>query len=216
MQCRALLGRELIEPDAVIVTPIKSIYKKLISAYQSIDERTECFYRNALIDLPNLGASRQILFVVTPQGIQAQDLMYVLSNTHIIHIGFAGSISEEFDIGDVTECTVAFTENCNSYNLTPLSRHPNCVCGYSPCLLGDVADSHVRIAKKLGCHLVDMEVAYCAMAAAQNHLKLSALLLVTDCPPSRGFWQLDDVDRGKMNAGLQKTLDTVISICNEI
>ena len=201
-----LLGRSGFFFEQVIITPIESAYFSLLQKLSCYDEIKTSFFLNACFKV-NDNASG--ILICVPQGIGAQDIMYALFKSNVIFFGFCGSFNSLLQIGKVVEVDRAIDENGGQYLLAKTGKFPESICGYSPCLLGEIAKKYTAKARSLGCNVIDMETVYCAKAAIINSNEFIAWLLITDIPGEIELWNIDEDTRRLSNEGYNKALDVL-------
>ena len=194
-QFRSLLGREPLTPERVIITPLRSLYAQVtdILAVGAPLCMAKGFYQNAW------QRTTGGLVVRIPQGIQAQDILWVLPACTVLFIGFAGSPGGMLEVGSVVEAAETLNEEGRVYPLETTGVYPGIRCGCSPCLLGTRAEECCRRALVWDCRAVEMETAALAVAAKKNGQRMTAWLLITDAPGAVGFWEVDRLRRQSLN-----------------
>lgn len=214
VQFRSLLGREPFSLDQVIVTPLQSIYARLVDG-ASLSE-AKGFYQNARLRTFGKGTfdSGNGLIVCVPQGIQAQDILWVLPRCAVLFIGYAGSLSGVLEIGGIVEVVETLDEKGLVYPLETTKRYPGIRCGSSPCLLGVRAEECCQRGLAWGCCAVEMETAALAAAAEKNGQRLTAWLLITDAPGAVGFWEVDKPQRQAVNTAKRELVSAAVDWIN--
>jgi purine-nucleoside phosphorylase len=211
--CNTLLGRQDHDMAIILITPLVSVYENLHQILNCNEEINDCFYRNATFKLKY---DTQGMLVCVPQGIQAQDLMFALKPKKILFFGFAGSLKQNLTIGSILEVSQVVDETGNVIILEKTEKFNQVVCGFSPCLLGDVALEHYSIACNFDCHVIDMETVYCAKAAKKNGHEFSSWLLVTDIPGLINFWEIEDFERNLINKAFKIALSSIQEYCLDL
>lgn len=195
---RRLFGHELLRNN-VIVTPLDSIYKRILNKYKDDACEYTAMYSNCII-------KDKVHVIKVPQGIQAQDAIIVCEDRTILFIGYAGGL-DGVKIGDVVGVETAILPSGKRFKLKISTEMKNTICGYSPALLGNVAVEHQRNAKLLGCNIVDMEIAYCSSISDNN--RFSAIVLITDLPGVCNFWELDECANDNIKNGKERLINIV-------
>lgn len=173
---KTLLGYYDEAIDFCIITPITGIYTSLINSLKIIANYETGFYKNCIAET-KFG---KCAIIETPQGIQSQDAMHIFKNAKYIFLGFAGGINADFKVGEIIEANSAFDEFGNSYQLNPFLGFKTAAVGYSPALLGEIANQFQKRAEEFGCKIVDMETTYCAKVASKFGNRFSAFYVITD------------------------------------
>lgn len=210
---KTLLGHVVNDLKFVIITPISSAFKKL----KLILECTE-IYKNGFFDNTDFKTQNGIsgLLVLIPQGVSSQDIMYAFSDTHIIFFGYAGSLCKDIAIGTILEIETARLPDGQSISLEVFNSYNSVVCGYSPCLLGEIAFKYCEKAFVEKCHIVDMEICYCAYAAKVNHNKFTAMVVVSDIPNTINFWELCKYNKENFKQASNQALEYIATYINSI
>lgn len=210
---QTLLGRLTKDIQIVIITPITSAFNKFNAMLQPTELHKGAFFHNSIFQTKN-GVTGMIVRI--PQGICSQDVLYAFSGVQVIFYGYAGSLFEDIAIGSILEVENAIDPTGNVFPLESVSTFDTVTCGYSPCLLGDTASRHCEQARSAGCHVVDMEVVYCACAAKINLNHFTAFLVVSDIPYSINFWELDENTKAHFKQKSGATIDYIVSYVNSV
>lgn len=205
--CRSLLGYNSIESDNIIITPLRNIFENLRAFANMPELNDDGFYSNFSF---NTSSGTNVFVICVPQGMQAQDVMYVLNRKRILFLGYAGSLKIQNHIGDIVEAKKAFTNSDESIALSLSTRLKKIIVGYSPVLVGELAEEFHSIAKSQNCDAVDMETAYCAKAAIKNENTFSSVLLISDIIGKTEFWELDDNDTICFASGNKKLIELAL------
>lgn len=202
---KVLFSHELLM-DNVIVTPLDSIYKRIINKYKyDVCEYKAMYY--------NCNIKDKVHVIKVPQGIQAQDAILACDDKNILFVGYAGGF-DGVCIGAVVGVETAILPSGEHFELKSFRGMKGFVCGYSPALLGDVATEYQNNAKNMGCNIVDMEIAYCSSISKNN--RFSAITLITDLPGVYNFWELDDNMKDNLRKGKEKLLSIVFDYIDEL
>ncbi len=208
---QALLGRLTKDIQIVIITPIPSAVNKLNALLQSAEIHKDGFFYNSLFQTKN-GLTGMIVGI--PQGICSQDVLYAFSGVQVIFYGYAGSLYEDITIGSIYEVENTIDPLGNVLPLDTVGTFDTVTCGYSPCLLGVNASRHCEQARLAGCHVVDMEIVYCAHAAKINLNRFTAFLVVSDIPDSINFWELNENTKVHFKQKSEAAIDYIESYVN--
>lgn len=198
------------EVEIVIITPILSAFKKLIDRLGCSEVVDCCFFHNAHFETQN---GTKGIIIIIPQGIGAQDVMYALSDKDILFYGYAGSLTCKIPIGSIVEVNLAlFVSEYDSgrYEVNTIGKNSNVVCGYSPCLLGDLASKHCENSRQAGCQVIDMETVFCARAALINNNRFYSNLVISDIPSTINFWELSDDLRVYFKRQCAEAIDNIV------
>lgn len=180
-----MLGHLENNLDLVIMTPLKSTFEALITQLGVTKIYDKCFFRNGLINYKD----KKILIVMLPQGIASKDIVELFSDTNMLFFGLAGSLDLKYEIGEFFEVDKA-VYNSKIINLNVSNKFKKVKCGYSPCLLGELADEYCDKARKEKCNIVDMEIAVCAATARKKNNRFLAFVLISDIPHKVNFWEV--------------------------
>ena len=205
----ALFARVVSTVEFAIVTPLPSAYDSLRNQLRAGAEPLTGCYQNTLFSDRN-GAGG--LLVLVPQGKQAQDAIYAIPGRYVLFFGYAGGLTESVSPGTLLEVRVAKDEEGLSWPLACSNVFPQIDCGYSPCMLGELAKKHWANARLQGCTVVDMEIAACAQAAQRNDCRLTAWVMVTDIPERIEFWDLTPEHHRALSENLIAALSRVVSL----
>lgn len=190
--CETLLGCRAIGIEVVIITPIKSVFQRFEKNLNCATVNDKGFFNNVIFETAN---KRKGMLIRVPEGIAAQDVMYAFSNIDIFFFGYAGGLLEKEMFGTVVEVSTAIDVDGVMYPLKCSGLYKSAVCGYSPCLLGQLAQQYSRKMRRRKCEVVDMEVVYCTREALQNSNHITAYLLITDVPGKINFWELENEEK---------------------
>ena len=197
-----LFGIDLKNVKCVVVTPLTVVFEKVKNQLSGEIYEVSGIYKCFVIG--------KTLMVKCPQGIQAQDSVVVLENVHILFVGFAGGFDDAL-LGKIMCVGKAILPTGESVRLNLIEGLSDCTCGYSPALLGTVAKKHQKNAKELGCNIVDMEIAYCSMAATYNNVDFRAMVLITDLPGVIELWEKEKIDHLLIDKGVDQLCQRLIS-----
>lgn len=201
----AFLGRIIEDVSVVVLTPIHHLYVALFNSLHCGKESLEGFYCNACF---NKGEKKGLL-ICCPQGVAAQDVVFLFPNTRMIFVGYAGGMTNDILIGTPVEAEKAIYSSSEIYKLVCPGFFSKAIVSYSPCFLGKVADNSYSFAHNNGASVVDMETVHCARAAEDNNVRLTAFLLVTDIPNYTDVWQVGQFDKENIRKGFRLILNSL-------
>lgn len=221
---KVMLGFVPEDINLVVMTPLTGLFYKIQEMFQGWECYTTGFYPACMLEGRN---GKRILLIKAAQGIQGQDVCCLFTETVFLFIGYAGGISERVSLGKVYEVSCATKPDEREIGLgwgdTLTSRagkdmwskgFESVKVGYSPAMVGEITDKFYTAAKEAGCDAVDMEISYCAGTCRnfkyQNRFR--ALILITDIPGKRNFWDINVVERELIHAG-EKTLTEATREC---
>lgn len=202
---QVLLGHNVKDVDVVILVPLRSVYSLICHFLAEDILEYKGFYNNAIINI----AGKSVLVINIPQGIQAQDILTILSRKKILFFGYGGSLYKQYDVGKVFEVTIGVLPNGEKFYLNSTKAFPPVTGGYSPCMLGELAEYYCEISRNSQCHVVDMEIAYCASAAAQNKNIFTAWVMITDIPGEQNFWEISDNLQNEIKIGIDRVMNAI-------
>ena len=202
-----MLGHIPNNVSLVIITPLPSTFNKLSKRINIVEYYDSGFFENYMFKTTN---NKIGMLILSPQGIAAKDVIELFSDTTILFFGMAGCVNNKYKIGDLVQVKEAMDKYKNNTKLHTTEKYPKVNCGYSPCLVGKIAQEHCEIARKNNCDVVDMETTYCAQTAVEKNNKLTALLLISDIPDTINFWELSDVQKKELKSGREKAIDEII------
>lgn len=205
-----LLGCITTDIQVVIITPIKSVFQKFRENLNCISINDKGFFYNVTFET---ATKRKGMLIKVPEGISAQDVMYAFSNIDFFFFGYAGGLLEKKMFGTVVEVSSAIDIDGVIYSLECVGLYKSVVCGYSPCLLGQLAKQFSRKMRSQKCEVIDMEVVYCTSAALQNSNHITAYLLITDIPGEINFWELSNEEKKLLKI---KRDDAICKIANHV
>lgn len=84
------------------------------------------------------------------------------------------------------------------------------VCGYSPCMLGELAYKYCNCAQKNGGQIVDMETVYCARVALNNGCRFMSWVVISDIPGKINFWELSQNDEIKFKNAKNHVISDIV------
>lgn len=204
---KTLLGRLTADIQVAVITPITSAFNKLNIKLQISETHNNGFFHNSCFQTEN-GLIGMLINI--PQGISAQDVMYAFSDVDVIFYGYAGSLFKDIEIGSIVEVKKAINPDGIPFLLNVMGAYRNVICGYSPCLLGNMASHHCEKARLAGCQVVDMEIVYCANAAIQNMNHFTAQLVVSDIPGLINFWEVDEDIKAYFKQNCSAALNNIV------
>lgn len=191
--------------DLVIMTPLKSTFEALIIQLGVTKIYDKCFFKNGLINYKD----KKILIVMSPQGIASKDIVELFSDTNILFFGLAGSLDLKYEIGEFFEVDKA-VYNSKIIDLSVSNKLKKVRCGYSPCLIGELADEYCDKARKNKCNVVDMEIAVCAETAKKKNNRFLAFVLISDMPHKVNFWEVTKELQKKISKERKNAIKKII------
>ena len=236
---KLMLGFVTDQIDLIVATPLGFLFKQLYVHFPNAKRNTG-FYESYLITGIN---GKRVLLIKTAQGIQCQDIFWPFLDASILFVGYAGGISSRVRLGVVY--AVDFATHPSDYNKTIhlnrkrgkdkrgfvsmqqwyLYRESNkleCLCldkgikvGYSPAMIGEIADTFCNNARQSECDIVDMEISHCANVCLENRSNFEAIVLITDLPGNINFWELGINDQEVVSDGSMVLLSTVVEYIKE-
>lgn len=206
-----LVGQETSNIDIVVITPIGTAFRKMCEILGIKENENKSFFKTACFE-NNRGTKGMIVHI--PQGVGAQDIMYVFKGVDIIFYGYAGGLDESIPIGSIVEVDSAIGLDGEIIPVCQLGNYRRIKCGYSPCLLGRIATYYSEKARIKGCQVVDMETVYCAKAAIENNNRLKALLVISDIPGTMDFWNLNEETKFQFKKGKEEIIWNIILYLN--
>ena len=212
---KTMLGHVPCNIQCVAITPLKSTFYRLKERLDIKEGYLNCFFENYVFNVNN---KKKGMIILAPQGIAAKDIIELFDNTNILFFGLAGSINSKIKIGNMFEVEFAIDERGNDYKLNTTGIYKTVKCGYSPCLLGNIAKEYCDIAKKNECDIVDMETVYCAKTAIELNNKFVSLQLISDIPEIINFWELDEQKKNELKKyrrlAINKIIEEINYLCN--
>lgn len=210
--CNIMIGHSTNSIELVVMTPLKSTYKKIIKELNKNGEFYEkCFFENFVYET-KIG---KVMIVLSPQGLASNDIVELFNNTNFLFFGLAGSLNDIYRVGDFVEVKEAYYFDEKS-SLKLIADYRKVICGYSPCMIGEIADKYCRDAKDKSCDVVDMETSVCAKTAKKHNDNFTSLLLISDIPGKYDFWKLSDEMKNKLANCRKKTIKIIIKYINYI
>ncbi len=207
---KIMLGHFADDIELVIITPLKSTYRRLKERLDIKEIYENAFFENCIF---NIKKFKKGILILSPQGIASKDIVELFENKKIVFFGLAGSLNSELPIGSFVEVDTAIYQN-NSFELTTTKDFKKVKCGYSPCLLGEIAEEHCKNARNQNCNVVDMEVAVCTKTAIENNNQFLALLLISDIPGIISFWEVPEDMKIKFTEERRNAIDKIINYIN--
>jgi nucleoside phosphorylase len=208
---KTLLGRLSNDIHVVVITPIISAFNKLKEKLNASEVNESGFFSNTCFQTKN-GLTGMLVCI--PQGIGAQDVMHAFSNVNVLFYGYAGSLVDDIKIGSIVEIGTAIDTEMTIFPLRYNGTYDQVICGYSPCLLGDIANRHCEQARLAGCQVIDMETVYCAYAATKNSNRFTAHLVISDIPGTINFWELTADDKAYFKKKCASAIDNMVLLLN--
>ena len=209
---KTMLGHLALDIDFVLITPLKSTFYRLKDTLTIIEEYNKCFFENFVFRLNE--KNKNGLIVLSPQGVSAKDIIELFENSKILFFGLAGSLNENLKIGSFVEVQNAVDENNNDVTLSITGKFETVKCGYSPCLLGNIAKKHCDLARKKNCDVVDMETSYCATTAKEHNNKFTSFLLISDIPEVQNFWEVSVEEQAKLKQSRLIAIEQILQYIN--
>lgn len=208
-----MLGHIPNNVSLVIITPLPSTFNKLSKKIDITEYYDSGFFENYNFKTAN---NKIGMLILSPQGIAAKDVIELFSDTNILFFGMAGCLNSKYKIGDLVEVKEAIDKYKNNTILYTTEKYPKVNCGYSPCLVGKIAQKYCEIARENNCDVVDMETTYCAQTAIEKNNKLTTLLLISDIPEIINFWELSDAQKKELKVGREKAIGEIINHINAL
>ncbi len=207
-----MLGHSCCSISIVIVTPLKSTFRRLKEVLNIEKVYDGAFFENCIFKIDK--SNKQGIIILSPQGIAAQDIIELFSDTSILFFGLAGSLSANIKIGDFVEVKTVVDVEKNTASLTTTGTFRTVKCGYSPCMLGALAKKYCNFAKSVKCDVVDMETTYCAKTAIQRNNRFTSLLLISDIPEIINFWGISKQEQKKLKDCRIVAIDKIVNYIN--
>lgn len=205
---RVMLGHVPCNIKCVLITPLKSTFYKLKDTLNIEESFCNCFYENFYFKIEQL--NKRVMVILSPQGISAKDIIELFNNTNIMFFGLAGSLNSKIKIGTMVEVECVLDENNNRINLATTGNYETVECGYSPCLLGNIAKKYCDFYRNNKCDIVDMETLYCAKTAIEHNNIFISLQLISDIPEIINFWELDENKRNEFKKARTESIHIII------
>ena len=197
--------------ELVIITPLKSTFRKLKEQLEIGEVYRNVFFENCVFKIKK--NNKRGIIILSPQGIASKDIVELFENTKILFFGLAGSLNPQLEIGTFVEIDTAINGK-ERVKLITTGNFLTVKCGYSPCLIGKMAKKYCEIARKRNCDVVDMETEICAKTAKENNNQFIALLLVSDIPEIINFWEIPENIKIKFAEGRKIAIDKIIDYTN--
>ena len=211
---RIMLGHIPYNVSLVIITPLKSTFYKLKEVLNIEEIYVNAFFENCVFTIDNKNTKG--LIILSPQGISSKDIVELFENMDIIFFGLAGSLNTNINIGSFVEVKTASDEEIDNIKLDTTGELATVKCGYSPCLLGEIAKKYCDIAKYRNCDVVDMETVYCAKTAMEKNNRFISLLLISDIPNVINFWEVSEEEQKKLKQARELAIDKIVNYINII
>ena len=205
---KVMLGHLADNIEIVIITPLKSTFRKLKDRFKIEKIYEKAFFENCVFKIPN--NSKKGIIILSPQGIAAKDILELFENTKIIFFGLAGSLNPKLYIGSFVEVETVISEK-EEVKLSITGNFITVRCGYSPCLIGEIAKKHCDMLRKQKCDVVDMETVCCAKIAIKNNNQFIALLLISDIPEIINFWEVPEDMKIKLTESRRIAIDKIVN-----
>lgn len=203
-----MLGHLAKDITFVILTPLESSFNKLVERLYIEYTYNNVFFKNCVFKTEK--NNKKGLLILSPQGIASKDIIELFSNINILFFGLAGSLNKQLQIGSFVEVERAINERKENITLVTTGKYKKVKCGYSPCLLGNVAEEYCNLARVTKCDVVDMETSCCAETALENSNKFISLLLISDIPNVTNFWELSEIEQKKLKEARLNAIDKII------
>lgn len=207
---KVMLGHLANDVEVVIITPLKSTFRRLKERLGIEKIHDNAFFENGIFEIKK---EKKGIVILSPQGIASKDIVELFENTKILFFGLAGSLNPKLEIGNFVEVDTAIYEK-EKIELTTTMNYMTVRCGYSPCLIGEIAKKYCEKARKQNCNVVDMETAVCAKTAIELNNKFVALLLISDIPEIINFWEVPENMKIKLAEGRKSAIDKIINYIN--
>lgn len=208
---KIMLGHLAVDVELVIITPLKSTFRKLKEQLEIGEVYRNVFFENCVFKIKK--NNKRGIIILSPQGIASKDIVELFENTKILFFGLAGSLNPQLEIGTFVEIDTAINGK-ERVKLITTGNLLTVKCGYSPCLIGKMAKKYCEIARKRNCDVVDMETEICAKTAKENNNQFIALLLVSDIPEIINFWEIPENIKIKFAEGRKIAIDKIIDYTN--
>lgn len=208
---KVMLGHRTDNVELVIITPLKSTFRKLKEQLEIEKIYERAFFENCVFKITE--NNKKGIIILSPQGISAKDILELFENTKILFFGLAGSLNPRLEIGTFVEVATAINGK-EKIKLTTTGDFMPVQCGYSPCLIGKMAKEYCDISRKQNCDVVDMETAICAKTANETNNKFIALLLISDIPEIINFWEVPENMKIKLADGRITAIDKIVNYIN--
>ena len=208
---KVMLGHIANDIEVVIITPLKSTFRKLKEQLEIEEIYEKAFFENCVFKITE--NSKKGIIILSPQGIAAKDIVELFENTKILFFGLAGSLNPRLEIGSFVEVETAINGK-EKINLNTTGNFMTVQCGYSPCLIGKMAKEYCEISRKQNCDVVDMETVICAKVAIEKNNQFIALLLISDIPEIINFWEVPENMKIKLTEGRKIAIDKIVNYIN--
>lgn len=210
---KVMLGHLANNVELVIITPLKSTFRRLKEQLKIEEIYERAFFENCIFKITK--NDKKGIIILSPQGIASKDIVELFENTKILFFGLAGSLNPRLEIGSFVEVETAINRK-EKIKLTTTGDLITVQCGYSPCLIGKMAKEYCEIAKKQNCDVVDMETVICAKTAIETNNQFIALLLISDIPEIINFWELPENMKIKLTEGRKISVDKIVNYINDL
>lgn len=208
---KVMLGHQVDDVELVIITPLKSTFRKLKEQLKIEEIYESAFFENCIFKITK--NSKKGIIILSPQGIAAKDIVELFENTKILFFGLAGSLNSRLEIGSFVEVETAINGK-EKIKLTTTGNFMTVQCGYSPCLIGKMAKEYCEISRKQNCNVVDMETVICAKTAVETNNQFIALLLISDIPEIINFWEVPENMQIKLGESRKKAIGKIVNYIN--
>lgn len=205
-----MLGHFKYKFSLVIITPLKSTYRRLSERLNIKESYVNTFFENCVFRIKE--NKKLGILVFSPQGIAAKDVIELFNDKDILFFGLAGSLSKKLKIGSFVEVENVVDEEEKEIKLVTTGEFDTVKCGYSPCLLGTIAKKHCDLARKMKCDVVDMETVYCAKTAVEKNNRFKSILLISDIPEMINFWEVSEQAQNELRECRILAVDKILNI----
>lgn len=207
-----MIGHSINNIKLVVMTPLKSTYKKIIKELNRNGESYEdCFFENFVYET-KIG---KVMIVLSPQGLASNDIVELFNDTNFLFFGLAGSLNDIYKVGNFVEVEEAYYFN-EKTSLKLIGDYRKAICGYSPCMVGEISNKYCCDAKDKRCDVVDMETSICARTAKKHNDNFTSLLLISDMPGKYDFWKLSDEMKNNLENCRKKSIEIIIKYIDYI
>lgn len=200
-----MLGHSVQDEQIVIVTPLKSTYKIMQETFKVTQLYDHSFFDNFCFLYNGIRG----IIILSPQGLSACDVIELFENKTILFVGLAGSLNKSLSVGEFVEVEQCIDEENNKEKLSGPQLFTLVSCGYSPCMIGSYQKKYFELAQKNKCDVIDMETVYCCKISQKNGNKFTSLLLISDIPEYKNFYELTEGDRRLLLLGRQNFLEQI-------
>jgi len=200
-------------PYLVCMVPIMHLYEKLISKFGFPEER-KGWYKNFHSLTPQ---GREMMIIKTNPGNTVVDPILTMNEGHhlLFHFGYCGGLHPDMKIGDVTIANSSRFENDERVytprvGLSELEIPGNIVIGGNVTVESILREDNVlrRVFEVIS---VDQETAYLYRESSNPSL---SLMIVSDLPFGKPFYQLDENDFYDVEQGVERTISLILQFAD--